>query len=145
MTMRRVLLATSTALTLAGCVSVDVERLETRGGAVCAAGLSPTPVAHLYFGRYIGGTLGVSDTDWQDFVDHEITPRFPDGLSVADVSGQWRGPDGVIVREPSKSVMVVLSGAESDSTSLDAIRTAYVERFDQDAVMLIQQTACVGF
>jgi hypothetical protein len=34
---------------------------------------------------------------------------------------------------------------ESDRVSLDAIRTAYVERFDQDAVMLIQQTACVGF
>lgn len=132
-------------LMLAGCVSVDVERLETRGDAVCAAGLSPTPVAHLYFGRYIGGTLGVSDADWQDFVDREITPRFPNGLSVADVSGQWRGPDGVIVREPSKSVMVVLSGAESDPAALDAIRTAYVDRFDQDAVMLIQQTVCVGF
>lgn len=89
--------------------------------------------------------MGVSDTEWQDFVDAEITPRFPDGLSVADVSGQWRGPDGVIVREPSKTVMVVLTGAETEQASLDAIRTAYVERFDQDAVMLIQQTACVGF
>jgi hypothetical protein len=143
--MRRAFLVISAALTLAGCVSVDVERLEAPGGAVCGVGLTPTPVAHLYFGRYIGGTLGVSDADWQDFVDREITRRFPDGLSVADVSGQWRGPDGVIVREPSKSVMVVLTGVESDRVSLDAIRTAYVERFDQDAVMLIQETACVGF
>ncbi|WP_029415472.1 DUF3574 domain-containing protein [Brevundimonas bacteroides] len=143
--MIRAVIGLAGSLALGACVSVDVERVEARGSAACAAGLSPTPVAHLYFGRFIGGSMGVSDTEWQDFVDAEITPRFPDGLSVADVSGQWRGPDGVIVREPSKTVMVVLTGAETEQASLDAIRTAYVERFDQDAVMLIQQTACVGF
>jgi hypothetical protein len=143
--MMRALVGIAGLLAAGGCVSVDVERVEARGSAACAAGLSPTPVAHLYFGRFIGGTLGVSDADWQDFVDRDITPRFPNGLSVADVSGQWRGPDGVIVREPSKSVMVVLAGAEGEQAALDAIRTAYVERFDQDAVMLVQQMACVGF
>ncbi|MFC0634207.1 DUF3574 domain-containing protein [Brevundimonas balnearis] len=143
--MKRQMVAILGGLALGGCVSVDVERGEARGPAGCAAGLSPTPVAHLYFGRFIGASLGVSDADWQDFVDREITPRFPNGLSVTDVSGQWRGPDGVIVREPSKAVMIILTEAETEQASLDAIRAAYVERFDQDAVMLIQQTACVGF
>ncbi len=27
---------------------------------------------------------------WREFLDREVTPRFPDGLSVFDVYGQWR-------------------------------------------------------
>src|SRR5690349_4600747 len=34
---------------------------------------------------------GVSESDWRAFLDHEVTPRFPNGLSVLDVYGQWQG------------------------------------------------------
>ena len=30
-------------------------------------------------------------TKWRDFLDREVTPRFPSGLSVVDVYGQWHG------------------------------------------------------
>ena len=50
-------------------------------------GLKPMTEADLYFGRNIGNTSGVGDDDWQRFVDEEITPRFPDGLTVED--GNW--------------------------------------------------------
>ncbi len=34
---------------------------------------------------------GISEARWREFLDREVTPRFPDGLSVADVYGQWQG------------------------------------------------------
>ena len=133
------------ALMLSGCVSVRAVPTTVNFAPSCGAGLSETRIADLYFGRNIGGTFGVDDAEWQAFVNREITPRFPDGLSITDVSGQWRGPSGEIVREPSKAVMVILSGDPGEREKLDAIRAAYVEAFDQDAVMLIQRSACVGF
>lgn len=131
------------ALLLAGCVSVDAKVIAD--APACPPGLEPKTTADLFFGRNIGATLGVSDADWARFVDEEITPRFPAGLSVSDIAGQWRGADGVVVREPSKAVMVVLSGEEGEYARLEAIRDAYRKRFRQEAVMLVQRQACVGF
>lgn len=133
------------ALLLTGCVNVRAMPATVNFAPSCGAGLQDTRIADLYFGRNIGGTFGVDDAEWQAFVDREITPRFPDGLSITDLSGQWRGPSGEIVREPSKAVMVILSGEPGQREKLDAIRAAYVAAFDQDAVMLIQRPACVGF
>jgi hypothetical protein len=129
------------ALLLAGCVSVDIDGETT----ICPAGLEPKTTADLYFGRNIGASPGVSDPDWAKFVDEEITPRFPNGLSVGDVAGQWKGADGAIVREPSKAVMLVLSGEEGETAKLDAIRNAYKTRFRQESVMIVQRQGCVGF
>ena len=42
----------------------------------------------LMFGRNIGGKVGVTEEQWTEFVAGEITPRFPDGLSVDDALGQ---------------------------------------------------------
>ncbi len=49
----------------------------------------------------------MSDGEWEDFLVTEVTPRFPDGLSVADVTGQYRGSSGRAVIERSKHLRVV--------------------------------------
>lgn len=123
---------------LAGCASVTA--LDA-----CPSGLESKTTVDLYFGRNVGPSLGVSDADWARFVDEEVTPRFPNGLSVSDVVGQWKGEDGVVVREPSKGVLIVLSGEDGEYARLDAIRDAYRKRFRQESVMLVQRQACVGF
>ena len=137
----RALAALLAVLPLAGCMSVSVTA-DTDG---CAAGLKSATTAELVFGRNIGATLGVSDGDWKAFVDTEVTPRFPEGLTVFDAVGQWRGVDGAVVAEPSKSLMLVLTGAPGEQAKLDAIRSAYKARFRQEAVLLIERPACVGF
>ena len=47
----------------------------------------------LYFGLGLAGdaSSGVGEQGWRAFLDAEVTPRFPDGLSVVDVYGQWQG------------------------------------------------------
>ncbi len=111
----------------------------------CRSG-KPQQVAELMFGRKIGDRIGVSDTAWARFVDREITPRFPDGLTVIDARGQWRDPDrNRIVREPSKLVQIVLPGKDEDQQRLDEIAAAYKVRFRQQSVGIIVRPACVAF
>jgi hypothetical protein len=112
----------------------------------CHGTQSPKNVAELMFGRDIGNHIGVSETAWVRFVAREMTPRFPDGLTITDAIGQWRDRDsGKIVREPSKHVEIVLSGNEDDEARLDAIVAAYKQQFHQQAVGVIVRPACVSF
>lgn len=99
----------------------------------------------LYFGRNIptGGT--VSETDWQRFVDEVVTTRFPDGLTVLDADGQWRGKDGKIAREESKVIVLLYPRKQRKAMNLkiEEIRAEYKKRFLQEAVMRIDVTRSV--
>jgi Protein of unknown function (DUF3574) len=112
----------------------------------CQAGQKPQQVAELLFGRNIGDRLGVSETQWARFVDRELSPRFPDGLTVLDAKGEWR--DSVrktIVHEPSKVVEIVLPGKPDDVAALNQIAQAYKSRFRQQSVGIVVRAACVSF
>jgi hypothetical protein len=111
----------------------------------CAIG-KPQQVAELMFGRKIGGRMAVSEAAWARFVDREITPRFPDGLSVIDARGQWRDKaHKTIVREPSKLVQIVLPGSAEDGRRLAEIAAAYKKKFHQQSIAVIVRPACVAF
>lgn len=112
----------------------------------CRAGQKPQQVAELLFGRNIGGRVGVSQAQWARFLDREITPRFPEGLTVIEARGQWRDPArGTIVHEPSKRVEIVLPGRADDQDRLAAIAQAYKSRFHQQSVAIVIRSACVSF
>ena len=134
----RLIAALAGLLALSACATGE-------GGVVCQPGSEARGTAELYFGRNIGDVPGVSDADWQAFVDEEVTPRFPDGLTVLDAAGQWRGESGAIGREASKVLVIVLSGESDDRARLEAVREAYKNRFRQEAVMLVERPACVAF
>jgi hypothetical protein len=127
-------------LVLAACAQ------PAREAETCAAGAEPRVVAQMYFGRNIGGELGVSEEAWDAFVDAEVTPRFPDGLTVTNADGQWRDSEtGAIVREPSKLVTLFLADAAADRAKLEAIAEAYKAQFRQQAVALVVESSCVSF
>lgn len=112
----------------------------------CHGALRPQQVAQLLFGRDIGGRLGVSEAAWRRFVAREVTPRFPNGLTVIDASGEWRvRRRGATLREPSKLIEIVLPGRSDDQNRLDAIVAAYKRQFRQVSVGVIVQSACVAF
>ena len=96
------------------------------------------------FGRKIGDRLGVSEAQWGRFVDREISPRFPDGLTVLDAKGEWRDTArNTIVHEPSKVVEIVLPGKPDDVDELNEIAAAYKVRFRQQSVgIVIRAPAC---
>jgi Protein of unknown function (DUF3574) len=83
---------------------------------LCPAGLESMVSAELLF-----GSGRVSDAVWKDFLDREITPRFPDGLTVFEALGQWRDPArGIVTRERSKVVLIVFRGEPQAQDRLNA-------------------------
>jgi len=138
----KVLLRSASAVVLALALTGEAgaQLLDCRGGQ------KPTQVAELMFGRKIGDRIGVSEGEWSTFVDREITPRFPDGLTVFNAAGQWRDKaSSKIVREPSKIVQIVLPGDVEDIARLNEIAEAYKTRFKQQSVGVIVRPACVSF
>jgi hypothetical protein len=98
----------------------------------------------LYFGRNRpNGT--VTDAEWQSFVDEFVTPRFPDGLTILDADGQWRGKDGSIAREQSKVIVLLYPRKlrRSMNAKIEEIRAEYKKRFAQESVMRIDITKSV--
>jgi hypothetical protein len=112
----------------------------------CAPPAESMVTAELLFGRNIGDRLGVSDAAFADFLAREITPRFPDGLTVMDARGQWRdGEGGRIVREPSKLVLLIFRDESKRRESLSTIVEVYKNRFRQQSVLTSLRTSCVTF
>lgn len=105
----------------------------------CAPPLRPALEVDLYFGRG-----NASDAQWTAFLADEVTPRFPEGLSVADVAGQWRDPGGKIGRENSKLLVVVVFDAPAHGAKVAAIVNAYKQRFAQQSVLRVERAVCAG-
>src|SRR5687767_12799189 len=113
----------------------------------CAGGKTvrvdaPTVIrSELYFGLSRRAGAKVEPAAWARFLDTAITPRFPDGLTVIDAAGQYRGSDGVLVREQSKVVVIVHPASAVADSSLARICRSYALSFDQESVMKIS-TPC---
>ena len=92
----------------------------------------------LFFGtaKPIGA---VTEEEFRVFVDAEVTPRFPDGLTVIKGDGQFRGEDDVLVKEQS-FVLILLypsDGFLTSSREIDRIRELYKQQFDQESVLRV--------
>lgn len=113
----------------------------------CPTGMQAATVAEGYFGRNTGGAEGVDDAAWARFMNEVVTPAFPDGLTVLDGAGQWRGRAGVVARERSKVLVLALPGADASAATarLAPVIAAYRARFGQESVMVTTTGACLAF
>ena len=142
--MRRRLLRLCAAAALAAPMSTAAPAFAA-DAAPCPPGTGAFAEYRLFFGRSQGGAEAVSDEDWRAFLAAEVTPRFPDGLTVLDAAGQWRGGDGAIVRERSK-LLLVLAPPGGDAMRLtDEIAEAYRSAFGQSSVLRAVSATCVSF
>jgi hypothetical protein len=134
----RILPALAALLAVAACAAPP---------AACPAGLSEGVAAELFFGRNRDGRPVVGEADWDAFLATEATPRFPDGLTVLDAAGQWRGADGRLEGEASKLLILALPGATPAEalSRLQPLAEAYRRRFGQDSVLRLLHPACIGF
>ena len=111
----------------------------------CPAGTERFAEYRLFFGRGRDGVEVVTDAAWRAFLAEEITPRFPDGLTVVDAAGQWRGPSGAIERERAKMLIVLAAPGEEGMRSTGEIAEAYKRAFGQGAVLRAVTSACASF
>ena len=128
----------------AGATAVPTVLGQTEAPAMAGCTLSAPEVgaepwlrSELFFGTAKPDGDAVSEAEWRAFLDAEVTPRFPDGLTVLSGAGQWQEDDGDIVQERSKIVVLLYpreAAAESDA-EIEAIRTAYESAFQQESVL----------
>jgi len=108
-------------------------------GTASAARLRTT----LYFGTARPkGT--VTELEWQVFLRDEVTTRFPDGLTVWDAQGQWRGPAGTTDQERSKVLLLVHADSAAARAAIQAVIARYRQAFDQQSVLWETAHVCVS-
>ncbi|MEI9805642.1 MAG: DUF3574 domain-containing protein [Pseudolabrys sp.] len=101
----------------------------------CTPPLQPMLRAEMYFGRNTNNRRIVNDREWARFVAHELTPHFPDGLTVFDGWGHWRhGDTSVVSREHSKLVIIVTPDVGQVRARLAAVAEVYKQHFEQQSV-----------
>ncbi len=75
-----------------------------------------------------------------------MTPRFPDGLTVYETTGQWRDPASRrITREKSRVLRVLVPADTPVQARVDAVAGAYKRQFAQKSVGVVTRTACASF
>lgn len=152
---RAVLLGPILALSLAAC---GHPLIHSAAGSTAPATLQGDP-AHpdatrgwvdtkLYFG--LGPAAhpeqGVSEADWRSFLDREVSPRFPDGLSVLDVYGQWQGKNQAAPeRLRTKMLVIDYPDTAENRAKIDAIRSAWKQKTGDQSVMRVTEPAEVSF
>uniref|UniRef100_E6QJ14 Putative secreted protein n=1 Tax=mine drainage metagenome TaxID=410659 RepID=E6QJ14_9ZZZZ len=88
----------------------------------------------------------VTDGEWMAFLDREATPRFPDGLSVQDVYGQWKGAHDVAPnRGRSKVLIIDYPETAANEARIDAIRAAWKQQTGEQSVLKVTVPAQVSF
>ena len=112
----------------------------------CRPPLKPMLRTELFFGHKTGTKSIVSERQWTRFVERELSPRFPDGLTVIDGRGRWRDPRGnTTIREPTKIVVVVAEDNAATRDQIDAVAVAYKRRFRQQSVGIAMAPVCAAF
>jgi len=141
---RRGFAIASLLLVLGACATAPATT--GQGAAACRAPLKAMTQVDLYFGRNIPTGGEVSDAQWRQFLDEVVTPRFPDGLSVLDVYGQWKSTrTGTIARERSKRLSIIVPDAAASAAQVEAIKAAYKQRFRQESVLQAEAGVCAAF
>jgi hypothetical protein len=89
---------------------------------------------------------GVSEAAWREFLDKEVTVRFPAGLSVMDVYGQWQGKgEKAPQRIRSKVLIIDYPATAENAAKIEAIRAAWKQKTGDQSVMKVTQAASVSF
>jgi hypothetical protein len=141
---RTAIAASAFVALLAGAVPSDAQRMTLLPAPACAADRVMQRV-ELVFGLSRPGGGMVSDADWAGFLEAEVTPRFPQGLTVLTASGQWRDAGGAIQKEPSRILVILYPPTSAADSGIEAIRAAYKTRFEQESVMRVDAASCVSF
>jgi hypothetical protein len=136
---------------LTGCAGTHFPAVTANSSAAPAAPCAATETAYarteLFFGKSIPGGGTVTDAAFAQFLDREVTPRFPAGFTVVPARGQYRETNGVIDHEASDMLILIYprDSASDASKKIDEIRAAYDKTFHQESVLRDdEQPSCVS-
>ncbi len=99
----------------------------------------------LFFGLARPDGSAISTDQWQAFVDQYVTPRFPEGLTIVDVHGQYRMQSGKIANEESKIIVLLHESNKERWLAIEDIRSIYKKLFAQESVLRASTRSCISF
>ncbi len=155
MQIRPALLTAVLVSSLAGCANRHAPAAAPMAAAPTLSGDSAHPGetkgwvdTKLYFG--LGPAdhpeQGVSEAAWRKFLDREVSPRFPGGLSVMDVYGQWQGKNqSTPERLRSKMLIIDYPDTPENREKIQAIRSAWKQKTGDQSVMRVTEPVDVSF
>lgn len=111
----------------------------------CAAGATAMARLELVFGLSRKNAPDIDEEAWAGFLAEIVTPRFPDGLTVIEGRGQWRGASGEIRGEKVKILLIWHVPDATSEARIEAIRAAYKARFAQESVLRAEGMSCLWF
>ena len=125
-----------------GGVTVHVSTAQAAAVQSCGSA-APQHKTTLYFGsaRPKGS---VNELEWQLFLRDEVTSRFPNGMTVWDAEGQWRGPQGEIAHERTKVLLLVHPNTDASRLAIRAVIDRYRKAFDQESVLWETSQVCAA-
>lgn len=129
----------------AGVATLALSPLATAPSRVCNSPAEAMSRLELLFGMGRKSGSEVSEDEWRSFLDAEVTPRFPDGLTVLTGYGQWRSASGALAKETSRVLVIWAKPAPDLQPRVETIRAAWKTKFQQESVMRVDSASCVSF
>jgi hypothetical protein len=109
----------------------------------CGPEQYPATIELLYFGT-LQSDGAVSHHEWADFIEHSVTPRFPQGLTFWSASGQWGTADGHVARERAYVLNLIYPRDVDNEVALTTVVNEYKARFRQEAVLRVKYSGCAA-
>jgi hypothetical protein len=143
-------LMTTRRTAIAGMITALLIGFTTAGAAGTAAS-DPTKTAttpgdaykrtELYFGGSRPDGSVITPAEFELFLDKEVTPAFPDGLTWLEAHGQWMGG-----KEDSFVLIILYPFSDRKANrELEEIRVDYKAQFDQESVLRADSVERVSF
>jgi Protein of unknown function (DUF3574) len=99
----------------------------------------------LYFGLGEPEGQKVSETQWQLFLQKEITTRFPQGLTVVNAYGQYLDRSQELNRENTKLVILIHQNNYQENRLIEEIIAIYKKTFQQESVLRVTSFDRISF
>jgi hypothetical protein len=92
---------------------------------------------HIYCGRNIPTGGEVSEEQFAAFLETDVTPAFPAGLTAYDAYGQMQTAEGKIVKQKTKVLLLVHDNSKASLDAIHKIAAAYRSKFGNPQVMVM--------
>ena len=122
-------------MALAGCATVRTP--------TCLSGQQAAVQQLIYFGADTPSGR-VTPEAFSRFLAETVTPKFPQGFTTWQASGQWRSASGDIVREPAYVLSVVHPQDDAQESAIREIVATYKTKYRQEAVLQVRSNICMA-
>lgn len=109
-------------------------------GLSCTAPQKPMLDIELMLGRG-----KANESRWAQFLAREVTPRFPDGLTVYETTGQWRDPATKTISRERSRVLRIIVPIDSAPDKIAAVAEVYKMQFRQKSIGIVTRQVCASF